>query len=168
MTITLLALGFIILSLSSISKNNNNYLNEHASYDYRVEKVIDGDTIKVSRNGIEDTVRLLGINTPEISGPYRTEECYGHEASEYLKNILPSGSYVAIETDPTQNTRDQYERVLAYVIRNNGTHINQELISAGYAREYTYRNRPYRHQYEFQRAEQSAQDNNLGLWTACK
>ena len=37
-----------------------------ADTQYRVVQVLDGDTIIVQRGGVRDTIRLLGIDTPDL------------------------------------------------------------------------------------------------------
>lgn len=135
---------------------------------YRIKEVIDGDTVVVQNTLETTTVRLIGINTPETSGPYRQEECYGKEASEYLKELLPEGSLVSIQTDPSQDAYDQYGRLLGYLFDISDTHINASLLSAGYAREYTYRKKSYLFQEAFQQLESNAREQHIGLWGACK
>ena len=66
---------------------------------YIVEKVVDGDTLTVSQNGKKETVRLIGINTPETVDPRKTVECFGTEASKKTKELLV-GRSVVIESDP--------------------------------------------------------------------
>jgi hypothetical protein len=69
----------------------------------------------------------------------------------------------ALETDATQDERDRYGRLLAYVVLADGTTLNARMVEDGYAVEYTYE-RPYRHQSEFRAAEARARDQGLGLW----
>ena len=52
---------------------------------HRVKSVYDGDTI-ILENG--DSVRLLGVNTPEIEGRFRQDEPGGIAAKIWLKNEL--------------------------------------------------------------------------------
>ena len=54
---------------------------------YEVSKVTDGDTLHVVIEGKDETVRLIGINTPETVDPRRAVECFGKEASERMKEI---------------------------------------------------------------------------------
>jgi micrococcal nuclease len=75
-----------------------------------------------------------------------------------------SDKQVRIEQDPTQDKRDQYGRLLAYVWLDDGTFVNQQMIEEGYAHEYTYRN-PYKYQSDFREAEQRARDDEVGLWS---
>ena len=129
---------------------------------YPVVSVVDGDTLKVSINGATETIRLIGINTPETVDPRKSVECFGKEASNKAKSVL-TGKNVLIETDASQGERDKYDRLLAYVFLENGTNFNKMMISEGYAYEYTY-NTPYKYQSEFKAAEVAARNNKLGLW----
>lgn len=129
---------------------------------YRVVRVVDGDTIKVDIDGATETLRLIGMNTPETVDPRKPVECFGKEASARAKEIL-SGKMVALESDPTQGERDKYQRLLRYVLLEDGTNFNKLMISEGYAYEYTY-NIPYKYQAEFKQAQREAEANKRGLW----
>ena len=54
----------------------------------RVVTVIDGDTIKVELDGRTDTVRLLGIDTPESRRPQTPVECGSKKAAATLRRLL--------------------------------------------------------------------------------
>lgn len=64
-----------------------------------VQRVVDGDTLDVLREGRQVRVRLLNINTPETVDPNRAAECGGLEASDWLRQRLPSGSAVTLTHD---------------------------------------------------------------------
>ena len=104
---------------------------------YSVIKVVDGDTLAIEMNGQTQTIRLIGIDTPETVHPSKPVECFGVEASSYAKEVL-AGTQVSIETDTTQDTYDKYGRLLAYVILEDGTNFNKLMIEEGYGYEYTY------------------------------
>lgn len=129
---------------------------------YQVVKVIDGDTITVEKAGKTETLRLIGINTPETVDPRKSVECFGKEASAKAKELL-SGKQVKLEADPTQGELDKYQRVLRYVFLLDGTNFNKLMIEQGYAYEYTY-NTPYKYQIEFKQAQQAAETAKRGLW----
>lgn len=129
---------------------------------YSISRIIDGDTIKIKTGGQNETVRLIGLDTPETVDPRRPVECFGKEASEKAKSIL-SGEKVRIETDPSQGLRDKYGRLLAYVFLSDGTLFNKMMIEEGYGHEYTY-HLPYKYQKEFKAAEQTARELKKGLW----
>lgn len=129
---------------------------------YAVSSVIDGDTIQVNIDGKKETIRLIGIDSPETVDPRKPVQCFGKEASEKAKSLL-SGKSVRLESDPTQGERDKYQRLLRYVFLEDGTNFNKLMISEGYAHEYTY-NIPYKYQSEFKQAQKEAEENNRGLW----
>lgn len=128
---------------------------------FRVVSVIDGDTIKIDYFGTEESVRLIGINTPEVNGPYTEEQCYGEEASAYTKERL-EGKYVTIATDSTQGNRDKYDRLLRYIGIDNED-FGSSLIMNGYAYEYTY-DKPYEKQGLYKQSQEYAVFYKKGLW----
>lgn len=130
---------------------------------YPVAWVIDGDTIVVKIVDEERTVRLLGIDTPEVDPQYNPIECYGREATDATKRLV-EGTSVTLTSDPSQGVEDKFGRLLAYVFLPDGTLVNQYLVSEGYAKEYTY-NTPYQYQAAFRTAEDDAQSNERGLWS---
>ncbi len=130
---------------------------------YSVVDVVDGDTVKIQRNGTVETLRLIGMDTPETVDPRKPVQCYGREASARAANLL-EGERVRIATDPTQDTRDKYGRLLVYLWRADGLFFNQRMIADGYAKEYTY-DVPYQYQSQFRRAERQAREARRGLWS---
>ena len=129
---------------------------------FLVSTVVDGDTIKININGTVETLRLIGIDTPETVDPRKPVQCFGIEASNKAKELL-TGKSVRLEADPTQGERDSYNRLLRYVFFGDGESFNKLMIEQGYAHEYTY-NLPYKYQAEFNEAEKYARENKLGLW----
>ncbi|QQS61804.1 MAG: thermonuclease family protein [Candidatus Moraniibacteriota bacterium] len=130
---------------------------------YKVKNVVDGDTVKVFMNDKVETVRLIGINTPETVDPRKEVECFGKEASEKVKELL-AGKSVRLEIDTTQSERDKYKRLLRYVYLEDGTLLNLFLIKEGYAYEYTYESNPYKYQKDFKEASLFARKEKKGLW----
>jgi len=126
--------------------------------------VVDGDTVKILYNGTEETVRLIGIDTPETVHPTKPAQCFGAEASARTKELL-TGKRVAVELDSSQGERDKYGRLLAYLFLTNGTNVAEELILEGYGKEYTY-DQPYNYMMEFRQAEERARTSGTGLWAA--
>jgi endonuclease YncB( thermonuclease family) len=135
---------------------------------YLVTKVVDGDTITISMNGSPETLRLIGIDTPETVDPRSAVQCFGAEASSKTKELL-TGKKVRIEKESSQGERDKYDRLLAYVYREDGLFINKYLVENGYAHEYTY-NKPYQYREDFKTAENTAKAQGKGLWApgACE
>ncbi len=129
---------------------------------YNVTAVSDGDTIKVLINDKTETIRLIGVDTPETKDPRKAVQCFGAEASAYTKVTL-LGKSVSLAVDDSQQNRDKYGRLLRYVFLEDGTNFNEQLVRAGYAYEYTYRT-PYQYQAQFKQAEQDAKTSKAGLW----
>ena len=127
-----------------------------------VTRVIDGDTIVVNIDGKDETVRLIGIDTPEIVHGNKKTECFGQEAKKKAEEIL-SGKRVRLEDDESQSNRDKYSRLLRYVFLEDGTLFNKWIITEGFAFEYTYQI-PYRYQEEFKKAQMQAREESKGLW----
>lgn len=129
---------------------------------YPVVRVIDGDTIVINKDGVDESVRLIGIDTPETVHPSKPVQCFGTEASLRTKEWL-EGRAVELIVDEGEGERDKYHRLLGYVYRDDGMFINLELIKQGYAYEYTYKT-PYKYQEEFKAAEVEARELKRGLW----
>lgn len=94
-----------------------------------VERVIDGDTVDVQRDGEVVRVRLLNIDTPETKDPNEVVECLGPEAAALLEELLPPGTVVGLEYD--QERTDRYDRTLAGVFLEDGTLVNAEIARQG-------------------------------------
>jgi micrococcal nuclease len=99
----------------------------------RIVKVIDGDTVDVSISGRTERVRLIGIDTPETKKPNTPIQCFGPEASDHTKELLPIGTPVLVQRDV--EARDPYGRLLGYIYRSSDQlFVNEELIVNGFAR----------------------------------
>jgi len=132
---------------------------------YEVVRAVDGDTIRVDRDGREIVVRLIGIDTPEAVAPDRPVECFGPEASARTAELV-SGTRVWLEYDEVSGFTDKYDRTLAYVWLDPDTMLNEALVRDGYAEQYTYAE-GFRHQRLLERAEREARSARAGLWGAC-
>lgn len=135
-----------------------------------IERVVDGDTIVVNDGHYIETVRLLGIDAPETnSATGKAPECYASEATQALRTLLPVGTAVLLETDPSQDTYDQYGRLLAYVYvaETPQRSVNETLVASGAAHEYTFKGRAYAQQSELRGAQEHASEQSLGLWALC-
>lgn len=129
---------------------------------YQVVNVIDGDTISVSVDRKIETIRLIGIDSPESVDPRKPVQCFGKEASDKARQIL-TGKKVRLEYDPTQGDKDRYKRLLRYVFLEDSQNFNKLMIEEGFAHEYTY-NTSYKYQTEFKAAEREARESKKGLW----
>ena len=102
---------------------------------YLVTRVVDGDTIIVDIGGVEERVRLIGIDTPESVHPDANKNVeYGKIASGFTKEKL-EGKEITLEYDV--QGRDRYGRILAYVYLD-GKMFNKTLLEEGHAKVATY------------------------------
>ncbi|MDR0403545.1 MAG: thermonuclease family protein [Treponema sp.] len=127
---------------------------------------VDGDTIRVripnppDGLGVVETIRLIGVDTPETVHPRREVEFFGEEASNYTKSrLLGKMVYLAFDWD----LRDRYGRLLAYVYGEDKVCHNAEIIRQGYGHAYV--SYSFRFMDEFRNYEREARNAGRGLWT---
>lgn len=130
-----------------------------------VVRVVDGDTIVANIGGRHEEIRLIGIDTPETVHPDRPVECFGPEASDRTKALLPGGTAITVRRDV--EARDVYGRLLLYVWReSDGTFVNLDLVERGFARPLTIEPNDA-HSTDFTAAAVAAETGRLGLWQRC-
>jgi micrococcal nuclease len=130
-----------------------------------VEHPVDGDTVVVRLAGHSESIRLIGIDTPESVARDRPVECFGAEAKHRTAELLPEGTPVRLERDI--EARDKYGRLLAYVFRvDDGTFVNLLLVQEGYAEAFPFEPNTA-HRVDFARAEEEARSAGRGLWPGC-
>ena len=119
-------------------------------------RVVDGDTIVLDG---QETIRLIGVDTPETKDPRKPVEAFGQEAYEFTKSLV-EGKKVRLEFD--QERVDKYGRTLAYVYLDDGTFVNAQIILQGYGHAYTAF--PFKYMENFRSYERMARERGLGLW----
>lgn len=123
-----------------------------------VVSVTDGDTLTVELNGVNERVRLIGINSPEAG------ECFAAEATAELRS-LTVGTTVTLVTD--RSGRDAFGRLLRYVFvedpQRGSVFVNRVLVEGGFAIANRYEPDTARAD-ELDVAQTSAQDAGRGLW----
>jgi endonuclease YncB( thermonuclease family) len=130
------------------------------SYTGTVARVVDGDTLDVTlSHGKRERVRVIGIDTPERGA------CYFTQASRRTAS-LALGKRVVLRGDPTQDTRDRYSRLLAYVDIGGSQDLGVRLVREGYAAVYVFR-RPFARLASYQAAAASAKSAKAGAHRAC-
>ena len=127
-----------------------------------VVAVIDGDTVSVDWRGRRQTVRLLGVDTPETVHPERPVECFGPEAAAFTRSLL-LGRPVELAFDRVRY--DRYGRLLAYA-SVQGRRVNDQLLAEGYARLMVIPPNTA-HARALLAAELEARRSGRGLWGTC-
>ncbi|MFB6282728.1 MAG: thermonuclease family protein [Halobacteria archaeon] len=143
-----------------------------------VTSVVDGDTVDVRLpDGTTDTVRFLGVDTPEVYDENQhgefgglpngtdTKNClrkYAEEATDFLEKQLSDGN-VTIRPDSEADRRGKYDRLLAYVYTEGSNRsLNYRLLERGYARVYR---GDFSKNDSYVRKEVEARGKKLGLWS---
>ena len=131
----------------------------------RVSYVIDGDTVIADMgDGERVHVRLIGIDTPEVSHSGGPSECFGARAARMTRS-LALGRQVVLE--PGRERHDRYGRLLAYVqVVGGPDDLEATLLERGAA--HTLAIAPNTDRAErYAEIERAARRAGLGLWGAC-
>lgn len=156
-TVIILSLVIIIYRKTEYTANKKTFIQlPEKNKVYRVIQVIDGDTI-ILENG--ETVRLIGIDAPELHHPELPVQRFATESKNFLKNLI-EGHYCSLEYE-NGKFRDRYGRILAYVFKSDLL-VNAEMIRKGYA--YAYTLYPFKREYEFLALEREARLKQAGMW----
>ena len=134
-----------------------------------VREIVDGDTFRITlEDGTKDTLRLIGIDTPETRSPGDPRECYGPQSTERLAKLLPVGREIWLEEDETN--RDRFDRLLRYVWveKKHGDVylLNEVMVRDGFAIARRYAPDTARAE-RLERAQERAINAGRGLWEAC-
>lgn len=134
----------------------------------RVIRAVDGDTLEVALDGGSvETVRLIGVDTPETVKPDTPVQCFGPRASAF-EHAKVEGHRIRLLTGV--EPRDYYGRLLAYVwVRGPGTRerlLEEMLLRRGLARTLTFHPND-RFAHRFEGIAQKAAKDGKGLWNAC-
>lgn len=137
--------------------------NANLAWPATVTYVHDGDTVFLQPDdgGDELKVRLIGIDTPEVGDE---RECFGDEAPEMLRSLLPEGAAVWALAD--REELDRYGRSLLYLYGADGSFVNLTMVEKGAAEAVVFgQNDLYADQ--LFAAEDEARAAGLGMWGVC-
>lgn len=124
-----------------------------------VKWVYDGDTVKLSDGR---KLRIIGIDTPEVSRKKKKGEAYAGQATEQLRELLAKNKN-KIKILIGKQTHDKYKRLLAHIFTPDNINISQWMLKKGLATTLII---PPNDRYAdcYQSAEQSAQNKRLNIW----
>lgn len=162
-----IAIVYVIYTIFYQYTFDKTYLKlEYISTDYfegcecekiEVVDIVDGDTIKIKYNNIEETVRLLYIDTPEAT---KEVEEYGYDATLMLKSLISSSNQIYIEFDG--NRRDKYNRLLGWIWIDNV--LAQEILTKNGLVEDFYDYGDYKYENIMHTAMKYAKDNKIKIY----
>ncbi len=95
-----------------------------------VTKVTDGDTFRAKYKNKEYKVRMLDIDTPESVKSGVDPQPFSGEASDLTKETLTNEEVKLIFEE---DTTDQYGRLLAHVVLEDGSFYSAMMVNEGYA-----------------------------------
>ncbi len=130
-----------------------------ASTSYAVERVIDGDTLRLATGR---SVRLIGINAPELGRGGRAGEPYADAARRRLQALIQANGGRVVLVRGAQG-RDRHGRILAYAYGRNGDNLPAQLLREGLG-FHTVIAPNARFAQCLAQAEQAARRARLGLW----
>ena len=160
--------------------------------EYRLARhaVVDGDTIRAEN--LEDSIRLLSIDTEETVRskrdraaieadfekylkrnrgdavrPKKTGTPMGNRAAEFAEAFFEGVEAVRLERDDPKALRGRYGRLLAYAfVKKDGkwTSYNVEAVRAGMSPYFTKYGYSHRFHNQFARAEAEARRAQRGIW----
>lgn len=110
-------------------------------YEYHaiLDRAVDGDTAVVRLDlgfgvQITQTLRLRGINTPELRSHDPAERAAAQQALARLRELLPPGRACTVKT--FKDAQEKYGRYLADILLEDGTDVVQTLLREGLGRPY--------------------------------
>jgi endonuclease YncB( thermonuclease family) len=126
---------------------------------YEVERVVDGDTLLLRRDG---RLRLQGINCPEIPHEGHPGHPLGPAAVTFTQEFIRDAHHrVRIEVDG--EPKDHYDRWLAFVWDGDRL-LNEELVRAGLARAMLRYDYGQAKKNRLAAAQREAQRAGVGIW----
>ena len=157
--LSVIAVGLLLVAATSTAGTNS----EHGRFALRgvVDRTVDGDTIIVRLTlGGRERVRLIGIDTPELS----SRACF---ASQARRRASPRPRK-ACKAYWRRNSghHDRYDRLLAYVLLPSGKDLGRQLLAEGFGKVYVYRDN-FQRIISYRAASEGQKAGNRGLWKRC-
>jgi len=115
----------------------------------KVIKVVDGDTFDIIEANTTTRIRLFGIDSPERG------QAFNKRAKAFTDSLV-AGKQIRIVV----RNRDRYGRTVGDAYLADGTHVNAEIVKAGFAWQFT----RYSTDPEIAAMERIARNKRLGLW----
>jgi len=136
----------------------------------KVLKVIDAETLLIDYQGQEETLYLLGIDSPKASPENTAGKSSKYidalkdkekEAYKFTKSLVKNGDILLLDFD--KRKYDKAHRFVGYVYFKNGKMLNEEIIEAGYSRVAL---EPPNNKFEsrFLDDYRRARENRRGMW----
>lgn len=150
--------------------------NEH-EVEAPVVRVVDGDTIVVepsaqlpANTSSDDghSVRVLGIDTPEMDWDDGDHQCGAAEATQLMESMVTEGDTVTLVYDEEADQFDRFDRSLAYV-ESAGVDTGAIIVAEGYGAAWYPSSAPQSQRHDqYLDAQRAAEQNGSGAWADCE
>ncbi|RON44984.1 nuclease [Pseudomonas frederiksbergensis] len=124
-----------------------------------VQRVVDGDTLRLSDGR---SVRMIGLNTPELGRQGRSDEPFAVAARKRLEALV-AASNGRVGLLPGKEAKDRYGRTLAHVFSANGANLEAQMLAEGLGFQVAVAPNVDLVSCQ-QAAERTARQASLGLW----
>jgi micrococcal nuclease len=127
---------------------------------YKVARVIDGDTFVVNHGSIKITVRLVGIDAPKNSNnKHRDGQPFSRQSTQHLAGLVLNKT-----VDVKSYGADRNGRTLGEIFLLDGKNVNVLMIQAGLAEVYRGKPASGLDMEAYWKAEEEAKASNRGMW----
>ena len=92
-----------------------------------VQRVVDGDTVRLSDGR---SVRMIGLNTPELGKQGRSDEPFAVAARKRLEALV-AASDGRVSVLPGKESKDHYGRTLAHLYGADGVNLEAQMLAEG-------------------------------------
>lgn len=92
-------------------------------------KCVDGDTARFNLNGVNEIVRFIGIDAPELD----SNDYYAIEAKDFVCERLNNATSIELVNDPKSDQRDKFGRMIAWVYVDKEP-LQFDIVEGGYAK----------------------------------
>ncbi|MBS4235117.1 thermonuclease family protein [Campylobacter vulpis] len=137
---------FLVLIFVLFALFLQNFTQNNESFEAKVVRVIDGDTLDILSVRGQERVRIYGIDAPELG------QEFGPQSKAYLQQLVLNQKLTIFYKD-----KDRYDRIVARITRREED-VGKRLVSEGYAWAYWAKN------YELE--QMKAKEQKKGLWRA--
>ncbi|WLH13199.1 thermonuclease family protein [Pseudomonas hefeiensis] len=93
----------------------------------QVQRVVDGDTLRLADGR---SVRMIGLNSPELGRQGRSDEPFAVAARRRLETLVRA-SEGRVGLIPGKEGKDRYGRTLAHVYNADGQNLEAQLLAEG-------------------------------------
>jgi endonuclease YncB( thermonuclease family) len=127
---------------------------------YDVYRVVDGDTFIVKHGSVKLTIRLVGIDAPEIStSKHRDGQPFSRQSTQHLAGLVLNKT-----VDVKSYGADRNGRTLGQVFLLNGKNVNLEMVQVGFAEVYRGKPASGLEMGPYWKAEEEAKAAKRGIW----